>query len=251
MTGITLAGVEIALTLLAVGLLMWSSRQDQGQAVRDGEASSDQNGASLREAVRTPTFWIIAAIVFLGTSGVFGASFQVLPRYADLGVAGAVIPVIAAMAGLGTLVGRLSSGFLLDYIDARSIACVTLGIGATGIFGLAMMGQGQSTLIVCLPPLLLGAALGAESDILPYMVRRYFGPRQFALIYNRLLIAFQSGAVVGPLALSLAFDRFSQMEGALVAIGACCLVAAVLAVLLPPPAGRTWVAQNARDLPTR
>jgi hypothetical protein len=46
---------------------------------------------------------------------------------------------------------------------------------------------------------LIGVAKGAQLDVIPYMVSRYFGLTAFAEIYGYLFAVFTLGGVVGPM----------------------------------------------------
>lgn len=226
-----LAAVQLTLTLCAALLLSWLARRKQ--SVAKAAAMSEQSGIGLSEALRTRSFWILAAMTFLATLGVFGPAFHIVPLYADRGIAPAMLPIAAVALGVGTLIGRLCSGILLDFIDARIVACVTFLVGVAGALWLAYFDQIQSVAGLCIPPALLGAAVGAESDILAYMVRRLYGLRHYAVIYNRVLLAFYAGAVTGPLALGWAFDHLENPSVVLMGVAICCLAASAFAVMLP------------------
>lgn len=228
-----LAAVQLALTACAALLLLWLSRRKQ--AVARGAAMSEQSGLGLSDVLRTRSFWVLAAMTFLASLGVFGPAFQIVPLYADRGVARAMLPMAAMALGVGTLIGRLCSGILLDFIDARIVAFGTFLVGAAGALWLVVFDQIQSVAGLCIPPALVGAAVGAESDILAYMVRRFYGLRHYAAIYNRVLLAFYAGAVAGPLTLGWAFDRLANPSIALAGVAMCCLAASGFAVMLPSP----------------
>jgi cyanate permease len=48
--------------------------------------------------------------------------------------------------------------------------------------------------------------MGAEGDIVPYLVSRYFGLRAFGEIFGYAFTAFVLGAVIGPLLMGVSFD---------------------------------------------
>jgi OFA family oxalate/formate antiporter-like MFS transporter len=227
------AAVQLTFTLCAVLLLVWLARRRQ--AVARAAALSEQSVVGLSEALRTRTFWLLAAMTVLATLAVFGPAFQIVPLYADRGVAPAMLPIAAMAIGIGTLIGRLCSGILLDLIDARIVAFGTFLAGAAGSLCLAVFDQVHSVAAICIPPALLGAALGAESDILAYMARRFYGLRDHAAVYNRVLVAFYVGAVIGPLTLGWAFDHRMNPSIVLTGIAMCCLAASGIAAMLPSP----------------
>ena len=218
-------------TLAVAGILWWLGRRAKVLPAAGGAASGQ--GMTLSEAIRTRDFRLLVAAIFLATVGIFGTVIHLFPLYIDRGVSFANLPALGIALGIGTLAGRVGSGLLLDPVEARLVAMVTFASGAAGIAWLAFSGGTPSTLDLALPPLLIGAALGAESDILAYMVRRFFGLRHYSAIYNRSLIAYYLGAVTGPLALGWAFDNLDAPRPALLALAACCLVAIGVAAALP------------------
>ena len=95
----------------------------------------------------------------------------------------------------------------------------------------ATVGVGAAML---LPPMLVGVALGSETDILAYFGRRLFGLAHYAVIYNRLLIGYFLGTMAGPLVLGWAFDHLAQPRTGLWVLAASCGLATVVALALPP-----------------
>ena len=53
---------------------------------------------------------------------------------------------------------------------------------------------------------LVGLGQGAEFDILPYAISRYFGLRAFGEIYGSTFAAVTLGGAVGPLVMGVSFD---------------------------------------------
>ena len=57
---------------------------------------------------------------------------------------------------------------------------------------------------------LVGIGQGAELDIIPYLVSRYFGSAAFAHIYGYLFASFLLGAVLGPPLMGFGFDMIGS-----------------------------------------
>ncbi|WP_293883334.1 MFS transporter [Sphingomonas sp.] len=235
----TLAAVQLGLTLCASLVLFWLSRRNS--VVAGAKSNEDQTGIPLSQALQTRSFWRLSAIVLLATLGVFGPSFQLFPLYSDRGVAPSLLPIVAIALGIGTLLGRLCSGVLLDYVDARFVAFGTFALAAVGVIWLSIFDHAHSIAALCIPPLLIGSALGAESDIVAYLVRRFYGLRDHAAIYNRVLVAYYLGAVAGPLGLGWAFNHLANVNVALMIVAASSIAACALVVTLPSPGIRVPV----------
>lgn len=235
---LVLAGVQLTLTLGAATILLWLGRAvgppDQNAA------PASEAGFTLAQALRTPSFWLVAAIFFLASAALFGVSLHLLPLYADRGIVPSMFPVIAAAAGIGTLAGRFASGLLLDHVDCRIVAGCTVVIGTMGIVWLALVDHVGLPTDAYLPPILIGMSLGAESDLLSYMARRFYGLAHCAAIYNRLLVSYYLGAIAGPLYLGWAFDHLANPRAALLGLAASGMLASLAVGTLPSPGTRSF-----------
>jgi MFS family permease len=81
---------------------------------------------------------------------------------------------------------------------------------------------------------MVGFAMGAEVDLIGYLVSRYFGMRAYGIIYGCQYTAFLIGTALGPLITAAVFDAqgtyASALYGSAVALG----IAALLGARLPP-----------------
>lgn len=82
--------------------------------------------------------------------------------------------------------------------------------------------------IALIAAFLIGLGLGAEVDLIAYLVSRYFGLRSFAEIYSLVFGAFALAAALGPLLMGAGFDFTGSYRTTLLAFFAATLVAAVL-----------------------
>jgi hypothetical protein len=100
-----------------------------------------------------------------------------------------------------------------------------IGLGLPGI-GLAMLATGSSGLMVVAPAvLMLGISLGAESDILAYLVGKYFRLEIFSTVFGVLLGGLALSVASGSLLLSYvlakteAYTLFLIVSSMLVLLG--------------------------------
>lgn len=226
-----LAGIELVGTSLAAMLLLWLFRSRAGGA--STRRAPEQTGVTPGEALRRSSFWILQVAIFLQTVGMFGVSFHIFPIFHDLGVDWSRLPRITAGAALGMAVGRLGTGLLLDRIDARLVAAGVFLIGAVAVAWLATLTTAITPLQTYVPVALVGVALGAETDILAFMARRFYGLKHYPVIYNRLLIGYFLGTMAGPLVLGWGFDHMARPRLALWGLAASCCLAAAVVRLLP------------------
>jgi MFS family permease len=137
----------------------------------------------------------------------------------------------ASVMGAAVLLGRVGTGYLLDRFFASHVAAFFFG-GATVGIGLLLIGSTLS--IVLIGAFLVGLGLGAEVDIIAYLVSRYFGLRSFAEIYSLIFGAFALAGAFGPLLMGVGFDFTGSYHAPLVVFFVATLVAAMLMTRLGP-----------------
>ena len=129
------------------------------------------------------------------------------------------------MMGLALIGGRVVAGYLLDKFFAPYVAIAFL---CGPIAGMLLLSQGGTGPLAVLSALLLGLGVGAEVDLIAYLVSRYFGLKAFGEIYGYLFGVFIVGTGVGPLIMGIGFDSFGAYRPMLIAfailLGLSCLL---------------------------
>jgi MFS family permease len=152
----------------------------------------------------------------------------------DLGYETGQAAAIASIFGCATLVGRLLVGWLFDRYFAPRVACVVFILAAAG-FALAacVTTYGLSWPVLAAAGVLMGLGFGAESDLIGYLVSRYFGYRHFGVIYGSLLGIFILGVAFGPLLYGTVRDMAGSYRPILAVCAVLGVVAGLLMLLLP------------------
>lgn len=191
-------------------------------------------GATLREAAATPTFWIIAAAIFLISIIATGIvpHFNNIAR--DAGYHAAEAATIASIFGFATLAGRLIVGYLFDRFFAPRVACTMFALAGIG-YGIAacVTTLGLSWPVLASGAILMGLGFGAESDLIGYLASRYFGYRHFGAIYGTLLAIFILGVAVGPLLYGIVRDTAGSYQPILAASAILGIGAGLVMLALP------------------
>ena len=210
---------ELLVCLPAVWLLVEERPAAPGVPARHPE------GPQWAAILRSPVFWKLLACISLEGLAIYAIlpnTVLILGQTAGLGaheVAGVV-----SLAGAAFLVGRVGFGALLDRMPARGLFILLLGLLACGLLLYAFAG---SINMVRAGALLLGAAGGGQSDLMPYVASRYFGTRSVSTVFGLLLLGFFGGAAAGPVLFVSAADS-AGVVGALVALAALQVVPAAL-----------------------
>jgi MFS family permease len=213
-----------------------------GETTGSQAARSDpqQEGMSLPEAWHTDTFWLMVSAFFLMSASVHGCLIHLVPLLTDRGVSAQNAALATSLLGGALLLGRVGAGYLLDRFFASAVA-VCFFCGAA--LGFILLWSGVTGSLAFAAAFLVGLGMGAEGDIIAYLVSRYFGLRAFGEIYGYAFAAFTLGGVVGPLLMGVGFDSTGSYGLVLSAFVVAALSAAGLMTRLGPY--RTWVAAEA------
>ena len=102
---------------------------------------------------------------------------------------GAAALALSVRGGAGIL-GRLATGYLIDRLPAQRMQTFILLLSAAGTLVLAFA---VSSPVASLGAALLGVGLGSEADIAPYLLARYFGRKNFSVLYGLTWTAYAVG----------------------------------------------------------
>ena len=168
-------------------VLAWMKEPARAPVRKHSESASSADamvtGASLREGVRNPRFWllnialsmVVACVVTLVTNGV--------PLLRDKGLEAGDAARIFGSFGLSLILGRVVVGYLVDRLWAPGVAAVALGLPALGCLLLGISGANDTGWLV-LGVMLVGIGAGAEFDLAAFLVSRYFGMRDYGRLFG-------------------------------------------------------------------
>ena len=191
---------------------------------------SPEAGMDWRQALATRGFWLLALGVCCLSLSVNGALAHLAPMLSDRGLGMVDAAFVASVLGGSGLAGRLLLGWLLDYLEGSYIATVSLLFAGTGVYLLAHTSTLQSA---ALGALFAGLGMGCELDLIPYMVRRYFGLRSLSALYGTIYCAFCIAGGLAPLLLGHVFDATGSYTGVLSILSMLTIAAAFVMLALP------------------
>lgn len=188
-------------------------------------------GLNSREACHTATFWLLVGAAFLVAASFAGCLIHLVPLLTDRGVSAQSAAVTTSVGFGGALLGRAGTGYLLDRFFAPHLAVFFFCGSALGI---VLLWSGVVGGLAFVAAMLIGLGQGAEFDILPYAISRYFGLRAFGEIYGYTFATVTLGAAVGPLVMGMSFDATGSYSLALISFAVAAFTAAGLMTQLGP-----------------
>ena len=188
-------------------------------------------GDTLGSAARTRPFRLgLAAFFLLGT---FSTTILVhqIRLLLDAGIPPHVANLMPVALGLALIVARVVTGWLLDRFAVTRVMPVFL---AGGVVAALLFASGPGVPTAILAAALSGLVIGAEFDVLSYLVPRYFGRLAFGRIYGIMFAVFQLGAAIATYAVGVSRANSGSYAPAMTVLAAVCAVCVVLFLALGP-----------------
>ncbi len=209
------------------GLLPDGVAPQQRSATRQPE----NEGLTWHEIWHSPTFWLLICAFFLTGASVHAGVLHMPALLTDRGLSPEHAALASSIIGLSLLVGRLGSGYLLDRFFAPRVAMSFFGASA---LGMAILWLGSTGNIALGAAFLVGLGMGAEADIIAYLISRYFGLRAFGTAFGHAFGAFVLAGALGTLLMGVGYDWTHSYTAPLAWFFAAMLVAVGLLACLGP-----------------
>jgi predicted MFS family arabinose efflux permease len=209
-----------------------TSRDKELAGDRDLRVAAD-TGMTLKQGLRSSVFW---RMLIVGASYTFVIPTMII-NFIPIQTDGGVDPVraasIAAVIGLASLVGRLTSGYLVDRISAVKVGAVAFLTPALGCAVLLFYGITPATAIFT--GMMLGLAQGAELDVFGYLTSRYFGTRYFGSLFGCILLSLTLGSGLGHVGASMIFDATGSYSAFMWVTAIVSLLCSLCFLTMPRP----------------
>jgi MFS family permease len=233
-----IAGGYVALALLALSAwpLVWFATRGEAPAFAPALAPEPARPAIARPDTTSPgsgdarLFPTLAATFFVVSLGLAGIVVHLVAMMGDVGLSAEAAAGIASGVGLGVIGARVIVGWVIDRVRASFVAAAVFTAAAVGCVMLAYGGAG-----VAFPAAaLVGIALGAEVDLVAFLVSRYFPRERYARIYGWQFGFFAIGAGLSPLFIDALRAADGGYAPALIASAVAAVAAAALLLTLGP-----------------
>jgi MFS family permease len=188
-------------------------------------------GEDYRLILRSPVFWVIVIAFFLCMLQTQLHSSQMnlmlMENNLTMQAAANIVPVYA----FGTIVGRIACGVALDHYPTRIVTAVSMVLPA---FGFALLGSDWNAVpVITFAMFLVGLSVGAESDLICYLVSRYFKLRIYGTTLGMVQSAAFLSSAAGGLAISLTLAMTDKYGPFLFIAAGAILAGSLLFMLLP------------------
>ena len=221
----------LALLPLVIGMIVALTLREAPPSESNGEQiAAILPGMTMAEAMRTPIFWTLLLLFLIAATAIHGIQIHLAPLLSDLGLTPDRAALsVSYMFGV-SVVFRLLAGYMFDkmfapYVGALCFACAAIGT--------AMLFTISAPAGFVVAVALLGVGSGAESDLMGYLVSRYFGLRAYAAIFGWVFGALMVGSAIGPLLLGIGYDASGSYMTSLIWCTVGLVLTGIMLVLLP------------------
>lgn len=187
-------------------------------------------GYTFGQALRSRVSWQILLCLMLVGGGVSAINIHFQAILTDGGISRAQAALIMGTVGPISLLSRLGTGALLDRFPAPFVAAPMLALPI--ISCLLLRGYDGDYTVALLCAVLNGLTIGAEIDLIAFLVARYCGMRQFGLLYGITFSAFTIGYGGMPLVAGRWFDAMGNYDGILLIVAGFLAISSLLAATL-------------------
>ena len=186
------------------------------------------SGTPFRDAIREPVFFMLCAAFFLLGLTATSLVTQQVPLLIEAGWSQTDASFVQALFGFALLFARVFIGFIIDHFFApRVMQIVSVG-GAVSCVLYAMAPDAG-----ILSALLLGFLLGAEFDVLAFLIKRYFGNVAYGRLYGVIFGVFYLGSGLGIVGLAAIRQAFGSYDAGLFMAAGILLSCVVLTAFFP------------------
>ena len=201
-------GAALIIAIPIVALFLKDTPEQKGLC-RDGrfavaaEPHEELEGLSWNETWHDGMFWLLLSAFFLAGGSVFACALHLSALLTDRGMSSGSAAVAMSLMGAAVFVGRITAGYFLDRIFAPRLAMVFFGGAALGIL---LLWSGSTGAVVLIGTFLLGLGMGAEVDVIAYLMSRYFGLRSLGTAFGFGFGSFALSGAVGVFVMGEGFE---------------------------------------------
>jgi MFS family permease len=187
----------------------WQPAGWHPSAAKTGALITTAN-VSANNAIRTPQFWLLWVVLCFNVTAGIGILERASPIFQDY-FPDAGTEIAAAAAGfvailsLSNMVGRIVWSSTSDLIGRKNIYRVYLGVGALLYLLITLLGNADQAVFLIASMLIL-SFYGAGFATVPAYLRDLFGTYQVGAIHGRLLTAWSTAGVLGPVIVNAIAD---------------------------------------------
>ncbi|MFT4025850.1 MAG: MFS transporter [Novosphingobium sp.] len=225
-----LGGVVLVVSVIAILLIPRSppAMAEAQVAVTEPKLPAGQAFAVI---LRARVFWLILAGMLLCLIQTQLHATQMNLMLIDNGLTTQQAAGMVSVYAGSTIAGRIACGLALDRFSTPIVTFVSMVLPALGFFLLATDLDTYPVIVFAIG--LAGLSMGAETDLLAFLVARYFSIRIYATTLSLVFSSSFLASAVGSLLIAASLDRYGTFAPFLYLIAGSIFVGSLLFLFLP------------------
>lgn len=185
-----------------------------------------------RQAIRMPTFWILAFSFALRLMATAAVSLHMFPFMVDIGIPLEMAGIMTTVLGVLGIFGRLGYGWLgIHWGEKRTYAMGLISL----IIGFVVLAFTTSIIGIVISLVFYAPAYGGLATQMLVLRGRYFGRRSFATIGGLMAPVLTLGTITGPIYAGWLYDTTGSYRVAFMSFAVLMVLALALLWILPRP----------------
>jgi MFS family permease len=172
----------------------WTPSERPSRLVTTGNVTADR-------AIATPQFWLLWAVLCLNVTAGIGVLGQASPMIQEM-FSGSISPSAAAgfvgLLSLANMGGRFAWSSLSDYIGRKAVYATFFLLGAALYAVVPSTGRAGNVALFVAGYVVIISMYGGGFATIPAYLRDMFGTIQVGAIHGRLLTAWSTAGILGP-----------------------------------------------------
>ncbi|MBI4198058.1 MAG: MFS transporter [Chloroflexi bacterium] len=160
-------------------------------------------GATVREALRSRSFYAVSFGMFAGTFAYQAVLSQIVPHLQNVGLSLGQATLYLSLVAVIGMVGKVIFGYLTERTPVKYVLTLSLLLQCLGVLGLMTLGRTPYLWLVLPVHALSHGGMGA---VWPLLVQDSFGLKHFGAVFGLANMATIGSSLIGPLMMGLSFD---------------------------------------------
>ena len=187
-------------------------------------------GMTTKEAFRSRSFWGLVLIFGFSEAAVIGMAVHQIPYFESVGFSRSAAASTFVFLTLFSGVGRIGTGWLMDYFDNRLVVLMLLIFGIIGLGILLFATDYWHTVVYAA---FFGTSIGGTISGRPVITAVYFAGYSYGTISGVLQLTGSFGSILAPVVLGWIFDVTDSYILGVIFMIAMTISAAFCVMLLP------------------
>ncbi len=188
----------------------------------------------VREALRTPSFWLLTLAFAIAYIGLNGVQPLVIPFLVSVGFSNETASLMVTVMTVSSIAGRLGFGWLGDRIPKRYVLTAIFVIHAGAILMLAAY-RGGSLWWLLLSLCIFGPSFGGMMPLRVAIQADYFGRRSLGSLMGIIMGIATLAGMAAPVFAGAVFDATGSYQSAFILLGLIAALAVPMIFLARPP----------------